>query len=186
MAVARETPGGQADPPRLVPLNRALLAEEAVGAGGGWLVATAAAATACRSQSGRDSHTRCSRTLTQDAINIQSPSLPARRPTAAPPHASLGTPLPIRSEGGGQPLPHFKVSDFLMGLRGCDEMGGSRGRWTRTPPGTDSLRPRERAGVTVACPFPLLHFSTRHTKTQPVNFMAAKTGCMLSLLEPGV
>lgn len=150
-----------------------------------------ATAAACRSQSGRDSHTRCSRTLTQNAINIQSPSLPARRPTALPP-LCLGFPRdPLLSLGlreGASPYPILKplFSSWDVGLRVCNEMGGSRGRWTRTLPGTDSLRPRERAGVTAICPFPLLHFNIRHIKTHPVSFMAAEAGCMLFVLESGV
>lgn len=51
----------------------------------------------------------------------------------------------------------------------------------RTLSGTDSLRPRERAGVTATCPFPLLHFNIRHTETHPVSFMVPEAGCKLTV-----
>jgi hypothetical protein len=73
----------------------------------------AAAAAACRSRSGRDSHTRSvlAYTLTRVAINIQSPSIPARRPTAPPP----GLPRDPSSFQGWGPLP----SSWDAEVRGC-------------------------------------------------------------------
>lgn len=103
MADARETPGGRADPPRQHPpagtSGRGRL-REAAGEGGG---------------GGRGleelereglTHSLCSRThtLTRDAINIQSPSATAGRPTAPPPGLP-GDPFSCQAWGGGRPPP---------------------------------------------------------------------------------
>lgn len=117
MADARETPGGQADPPGPTPPSRAPVAREAAG---GWRAVAAARAW---SRSGRDSHTRSvlihshTRTHTH-SLGMRltfSPRPPLPGDPQPPFLGSLGTPPPVMAGGGGRPLPQLPASAFLLG-----------------------------------------------------------------------
>lgn len=64
----------------------------------------------------RESHTRCvlAHSLRMRLTFSPRSFLPGD-PQPPPPPASLGTPPPVRTEGGGHSLPYFKASVFLMG-----------------------------------------------------------------------
>lgn len=106
-------------------------------------------------------HSLCSRThtLTRVAINIQSPSAPARRPTA-PPLGLPGDPSSCQGWRRVRPHPKLPASVFFLGLEseGLQKGGGEAEAGRHSGLGTEisDLDPDSRAqGLPPSAPSPL-------------------------------